>query len=151
MIRRSYLALAGLLMMASAAGAERFPGGVTDPLYQAECGSCHVAYPPELLPARSWEALLAGLDHHFGVDAGLDGPTLSRLRDLLVHHAGRADPHAGPVRLRITQTRWFQREHQELPRHVWRSPKVGSPANCGACHRGADEGDYDEQRVSLPR
>jgi hypothetical protein len=30
---------------------------VTDKTYRAECGDCHFAYQPGLLPAQSWEKL----------------------------------------------------------------------------------------------
>ena len=39
------------------------------PAYTQECGSCHLAYPPGLLPALSWQRLMGGLDRHFGTDA----------------------------------------------------------------------------------
>ena len=42
---------------------------VENPLYQEECGSCHMAYPPGLLPGRSWEKLMTGLADHFGENA----------------------------------------------------------------------------------
>ena len=38
---------------------------VTNVDYQNECGACHFAYQPGLLPARSWQALMTGLDQHF--------------------------------------------------------------------------------------
>ena len=41
----------------------------TNAAWKAECGSCHAAYPPGLLPAPSWRAVMAGLDRHFGTDA----------------------------------------------------------------------------------
>ena len=44
--------------------------------YTLECASCHTAYPPGMLPARSWERLMAGLDRHYGSDASLDAKTL---------------------------------------------------------------------------
>lgn len=28
------------------------------PKYQQECSSCHVAYPPDMLPAASWQRLM---------------------------------------------------------------------------------------------
>ena len=40
--------------------------------WKAECGSCHVAYPAQLLPATSWQRLMKGLDKHFGTDASVD-------------------------------------------------------------------------------
>ena len=39
---------------------------VTDPTYRETCGACHFAYQPGLLPSRSWVAILAQLDEHFG-------------------------------------------------------------------------------------
>ncbi len=42
------------------------------PAYKQECGSCHLAYPPGLLPASSWQRLMGDLPHHFGTDASLD-------------------------------------------------------------------------------
>jgi hypothetical protein len=39
------------------------------PLYKDECGSCHFAYPPTMLPAASWERVMAGLGAHFGDNA----------------------------------------------------------------------------------
>ncbi|HPQ24397.1 MAG TPA: cytochrome C, partial [Gammaproteobacteria bacterium] len=44
---------------------------VDNPLYLQECGSCHFAYQPGLLPARSWNNLMGGLENHFGENAEL--------------------------------------------------------------------------------
>jgi len=44
---------------------------VDNTLYQQECGSCHFAYQPGLLPARSWSTIMQGLDQHFGENAEL--------------------------------------------------------------------------------
>lgn len=33
---------------------------VKNVLWQTECGSCHVAFPPRLLPAESWRAMMSG-------------------------------------------------------------------------------------------
>ena len=56
---------------------ESFP--VNNPTYKSECGSCHVAYPPALLPARSWEAILVGFDRHFGTNASVDDKSLAEI------------------------------------------------------------------------
>jgi hypothetical protein len=40
--------------------------------YEAECASCHMAYPPALLSQQSWKNLMSGLSKHFGTDASLD-------------------------------------------------------------------------------
>ncbi|MFO0599475.1 MAG: diheme cytochrome c [Myxococcaceae bacterium] len=125
------------------------PAVTLDPLYVSECGSCHLAYPPRFLPARSWNALLAGLGDHFGQNAELDPKTQQQLKDYLTKNAGR-DP-GGAVPLRITTLRWWIHEHDEIPAATYRRKAVMSPANCGACHTGASTGDFDEHGVRIPR
>jgi len=121
--------------------------------WRSECGDCHVAYPPAMLPASSWRALMAGLEDHFGVDASLDAQTQAEIAAFLAQNAGREPPNRDslPV-LRISETRWFRHEHQdELPLSIWQHPEVRSPANCEACHTQAEQGDYDEDKVRVPR
>lgn len=113
--------------------------------WKAECGSCHVAYPPQLLPAASWDAIFAGLGDHFGSDASLDPATATQLlAEARAHARGRA--HGEPP-LRITGTRWFRHEHDEVRASTWQQPSVGSAANCAACHAGAEDGDYEGHRI----
>ena len=38
------------------------------PAYVQECGSCHVAFAPGLLPASSWQHLMGNLKAHYGSD-----------------------------------------------------------------------------------
>ena len=121
------------------------------PAWKAECGGCHVAYPPQMLPARSWRALMSGLDNHFGTDASLDPQRATDIRAFLERNAGRERiPAAQPV-LRITETSWFVREHDEVPARAWKSATVKSPSNCGACHVNADQGSYGEGSLRLPK
>ncbi len=42
--------------------------------YEKECGACHYAFNPSLLPAASWAGLMTSLREHFGEDASLDAP-----------------------------------------------------------------------------
>lgn len=122
-----------------------------NPSWKAECGSCHIAYPPSLLPAESWRAMMAGLDKHFGVDASVDAKTAKEIGAFLEQNAGRSRGTSAKPTLRITETRWFLREHDEVSAAVWKSPKVKTPANCAACHTGAEQGNFDEHSVRLPR
>lgn len=150
---------AGLLaaLALAAAGQARADGHVyplTSETYKAECGaSCHVAYPPQLLPAASWRKLMASLDKHFGTDASLDPKTAREIGDYLESSAGgKKKVAAEGVVLRISETRWFRHEHgEELPASVWSNPKVKSPANCEACHTQAAKGDYSERSLRVPR
>ncbi|MBU1426596.1 MAG: diheme cytochrome c [Gammaproteobacteria bacterium] len=121
-------------------------------LWQTECGSCHVAFPPRLLPAESWQAVMSGLDKHFGSDASLDAPSAREIGAFLDKHAGRnRHTKSDKPLLRITETRWFVREHDEVPGRVWKNPKVKSAANCAACHTKAESGSYRERDIRIPR
>ena len=125
-----------------------------DPLYVQECGSCHVPYPAKLLSADSWQTLMKGLDKHFGSDASLDDQSAaSAIQSYLLSQARRKatlDASGHPT-LRITETRWFRHEHAEVAASVWRSPAVKSSANCGACHRGAEQGRFSEHQLRIPQ
>jgi len=131
-----------------------------NPKWKAECSACHVAYPPALLPERSWRKMMGSLERHFGDDASLDPASVKEITDFLAQNsADRSSRSAkilrgiGPADApqRITETPWFQRKHDEIRADVWKRPKVGSAANCAACHTGAEKGDYDEDRVRIPR
>jgi hypothetical protein len=121
-------------------------------VWQTECGACHVAYPPRMLPAESWRAVMSGLDKHFGSDASLDKATAREIGDFLEKNAGRSrrDSTGKPL-LRITETRWFIHEHDEISDRTWKNPKVKSPANCTACHPGAENGNFNEHNIRIPK
>lgn len=122
------------------------------PAYRQECGACHLAYPPGLLPAPSWRRLMGGLPHHFGVDASLDAAAVRTLSAWLASNAGPSRRvREAPPEDRITRSDWFVREHGELPPSAWKGPTVKSPANCAACHAQAEQGDFDERHVRIPR
>jgi Dihaem cytochrome c. len=119
--------------------------------YAAECGSCHVAYPARLLDQRQWGRVLGDLEHHYGVDATLDD-------DAALHAVARtlgvpaALTVSGKAALpRITTQPWFVDEHDEVGPATFRSSKVRSAANCSACHVGAEQGNFDEDAVRIPR
>jgi mono/diheme cytochrome c family protein len=68
-------------------------------LYRKECGACHVAYPPGLLPAASWRRTLAGLDRHFGQSAELDAAEAAALERWLVARAAESGSHQKSARV----------------------------------------------------
>jgi hypothetical protein len=124
------------------------------PKYQQECASCHLAYPPGLLPAASWRRLMADLPHHFGVDASLEPETLKELSAWLEANAAgfrKARREPGPPDDRITKSAWWVREHDEVAPATWKLPAVKSPSNCAACHRAAERGNFDEHDIRIPR
>jgi len=118
-----------------------------DPVWLKECGSCHVAYPANMLPAASWKKLMGGLQDHFGTDASLTPDEQRHVTDFLVGQAGRGSASS----LRITQSAWFRHEHDEVRADVWKRAAVKSPANCQACHLEAAQGRFDEHAIRIPR
>jgi mono/diheme cytochrome c family protein len=119
--------------------------------YTQECAACHTAYPPGMLPAASWARIMGGLDKHYGTDASLDAATVTVLSAWLQTHAGtHKRVQVAPPEDRITRSAWFLREHRKLDPAVWTHISVKSAANCAACHTGADQGDFDEDRLRFP-
>jgi Dihaem cytochrome c len=118
------------------------PTRSSEQAFNDECGACHFAFPPQFLPARSWQAIMAGLDNHFGENASLDADTAKQITDYLVANAAGPgspvlrglDPQETP--LRITETRLWNRIHHEIRPSVYDRPDIKSKSNCLACHGG---------------
>jgi hypothetical protein len=145
----------GLLCLAAAlpAHADERPllPANTPRAYTQECGSCHTAYPPGMLPAQSWQRVMSGLDKHYGTDASLDPETVRQLATWLQAHAGTYQrAREEPPQDRITQSVWFQRKHREIDAAVWKHASVRSAANCATCHSGAERGNFDERGLRFP-
>jgi mono/diheme cytochrome c family protein len=123
------------------------------PLYTQECGSCHAAYPPGMLPAASWQRLMGNLGKHFGTDASLAAAEQKAVADWLMAHAGTGKRSSAtpPPEDRITRSAWFVREHDEVAPASWKRASIKSAANCAACHARADEGSYREREIRIPK
>lgn len=143
--------------LAYADGSKIYP---LSPSYIEECGSCHAAFPPALMTAESWKALLGGLNKHFGEDASLAPDKVAEIGRFLDANAARRDKYRavdvqGKPLIRVTESAWFRREHRDghdgITAGVWRLPSVKTPANCPACHRSAEKGDYSEGGIRIPR
>ena len=120
--------------------------------FQKECASCHMAYPAGLLPAGSWQHLMANLSQHFGSDASLDAASTNVITQYLTSHSGTYKRvNEMPSHDRITQSYWFSRKHdKEIAASVWSRASIGSRSNCVACHQGAEQGNFNEHSVRIP-
>lgn len=124
--------------------------------FKEECSSCHMAYPPQMLDADSWRAVMNGLSKHFGSDASIDEKRRAAITDFLVAHSGgrkassTRDANGKPL-LRISETAYFQKEHREIAAATWRRASIKSPANCTACHAQAAAGDFNERSIRIPK
>jgi len=150
-MKKPLLALASCMVLASALADSR-PSVPLLPQYKQECAACHMAFPPGALPAASWQRIMSNLPRHYGTDASLDAATVRELSAWLKTHAGtwkRVD--VPPRDDRITEAAWFVREHREVSASTWKLPAVKSAANCAACHTQAEQGDFRERNIRIPR
>jgi hypothetical protein len=157
-----------LLTFSLPSGEARGDGGdnvlpkLTHKNWQQECASCHLAYAPSFLPKASWRRVMGGLEQHFGENASLD-PAMQAdiLRFLEANAADSGNSRMGnkvmqrmganEAPLRISETRWFVKKHDEVPRATWSRKAIGSAANCAACHRQAEQGIFNEHDVRIPK
>ncbi|OUL95692.1 diheme cytochrome c [Paraburkholderia hospita] len=158
LVRRSVVVcvvalLAALAASIAAAEFEETPSQVNLlPKYRQECAACHIAYPPGMLPAASWQRILGNLQHHFGTDASLDADSVRQISTwLAANSATDATAHAAPPEDRITRSSWFRQEHAEVPAAAWKRPMIKSASNCAACHTRAEQGNFNEHFIRLPQ
>ena len=145
-----FLLFFAVLAMPVSAAKMTMPSGAPKS-YEAECASCHMAYPPGLMGQKNWQNIMSGLDKHFGTDASLDAKTQSEITQWLMKNAATREKYSAfAPENRITKTAWFIRKHDEVKADVWKRAGVKSPANCSACHADAIKGDFEEDRVRIP-
>tara|TARA_R110001592_G_C13178807_1_gene750611 strand:+ start:1262 stop:1891 length:630 start_codon:yes stop_codon:yes gene_type:complete len=135
---------------------------VTNASYKEECGSCHMAYSPGLLPADSWKKMMLTLDKHFGDNAELEATIRKDLLSYLIENAADRSEYRRSQKImrsleknkivdRITQTPYFTRKHNEIPKRlITDNEKVASLSHCGSCHQNADKGSFDDDEVTIP-
>jgi hypothetical protein len=147
-----YVIAAATIAHALTAEAGEKPRPVDHPAWKQECGSCHIAFPPQLLSAASWRAVMGGLDRHFGSDASVEPAVRADVLAFLEKNAGRRDTSAMGVPLvRISETEWFRKEHRrEIAAGTPKRADVRSIANCGACHTQAEKFDYSGRSLQVP-
>lgn len=132
-----------------------------NPTYKENCGACHFAYQPELLPSGSWYKILNGLADHFGETIELDAESKNEVSVYLRSNAAEfsSSELAGKIMksigswipLRITEISYIQKNHHEINQNVLKQESVGSLSNCSACHTDAESGSYNDDNVKIPK
>lgn len=130
-------------------------------LWREECGSCHLAFHPSLLPARSWKAMMEGQALHFGEDLFLEQESITLIQEFMTGNAAEQfateaawkinnsiPPNEAP--LSITETAYWQDKHNEIPEGIWEHPEVKGKSNCIACHIDAEDGTFEDAAMRLP-
>jgi hypothetical protein len=133
---------------------------VSNPTYKENCGACHLAYQPELLPSSSWKNILGGLDGHFGEFVDLDPETQKIISSYLEANAAENSTAKraakimrslrGATPMRITDIPYIKHKHHEISASVFNRQSIGSFSNCDACHKRTEEGVYDDDFVVTP-
>jgi len=135
---------------------------VTDATYLKECGACHFAYQPDLLPSQSWINMMSGLDKHFGENAELSEETRKTVLAYLSSHAADHSTSwyavkfmkslkSGAVPTRISEVPYFVKEHREVPKKlIAENSEVKSISFCNTCHTDAETGGYREGKINIP-
>lgn len=134
---------------------------VNNDTFNQECGACHFAYQPGLLPSGSWEKILSNQPSHFGEEVSLDRESKNIIAEYLQSNAAEHSSAKrarkilkslkGQTPLRITETPYIQEKHHELDLKVFSRETIGSRFNCIACHSTAEQGNYDDDFVKIPK
>ena len=141
--------------------------------YLKECGDCHFTYLPGMLPARSWQALMAKANNeHFG-ESLLLAPNVAReIEQYLMSNAADKSEHLGAqailyrlrddaAPLRITSLPTFRAKHFMAAYVKKTTPRVNTsknfpPAavkvlmNCNDCHERAGTGSFAYEEILVP-
>ena len=133
---------------------------VANPAYQEHCGACHFAYQPELLPSTSWKRIVDQLADHFGESFELDPEAQKAVLTYLETNGAEHSTAKRAVKImksvgssapmRITEIPYIRDKHRKVSKSVLDRSSIGSLSNCAACHRTAEQGNYDDDFVVIP-
>lgn len=128
-------------------------------VYIEECGACHVAFPPGLMPQRSWEVIVDGFADHFGEELEFDDEVIASLRKYLINNAADRSKYPRSVLImqylrddltptRVMDVPYIKRKHSQIPRDALeKNANVRSFANCDACHSRVEAGSFNKKEI----
>lgn len=135
---------------------------VTDDLYKKECGSCHFAYQPGLLPSNAWEKMMSNLQDHFNTDATLAKEDYDAILEYLSQNSAEKAMEykrsnkivksikRGDVPESISKTPYMIKKHRDIREDLITQDEVKGIFNCTACHTTAEKGIYSERDILIP-
>lgn len=135
---------------------------VNNTLYVQECGACHFAYQPGLLPENAWNKMMKELNNHFGVDASLLSEDFQTISAYLQQNSAEKNMQYKRSRKivqslpknstakSISTTPYMIRKHDEIRPSLITQPEVKGLFNCKACHTTAQKGIYSERDINIP-
>jgi hypothetical protein len=121
---------------------------------------------PFCLPTRFFAfrflgKILSNLPSHFGEEVSLDREAKNIISEYLRSNAAEHSSAKRAIKilkslreqtpLRISQTPYIQEKHHELDSSIFNRESIGSRSNCNACHPTAEQGNYDDDFVKIPK
>jgi cytochrome b len=154
----AYLWTSGWTSSYAAARAQQKASKPAASRWTKECGGCHLAYPPALLPMRSWERMMKEQAQHFGEDLSLSQNVAKALLE-----EARADrtstwaawklAHSAPASdapQRISELRFWRHAHEGLPPSAFKAPVSQGKHDCESCHVDAASGIFQPRMIQKP-
>lgn len=135
---------------------------VNNALYLKECGSCHFAYQPGLLPENAWVKMMNNLENHFDTDASLAKKDWISISNYLNQNSAEKNMEykrssrivnslrGQPIPDSISKTPYMIEKHNEIRPSLITQKEVKGIFNCIACHTTADKGIYSERDIKIP-
>ena len=130
------------------------------PVFYNECGDCHKVYPPHLLPKRSWQKIMAGLDNHRGkeiTEANITKSQQASILEFLTQNAAETSKREAAVKVMhslgerrpkaITKTPYWRETHKDIPKSVYKQKEIKDKSNCIACHKDFEHGNLDDMNI----
>lgn len=122
------------------------PYGMVDPVearyeagyitYIEQCASCHIALPPAVLPAETWQVLITEPAHYGASVLVLSGFEQRLMLSYLQTYSRRTMPR-DPVPFRVKDSIYFHALHPGVV-----LPQPLDLRSCAGCHVGANEQDF---------
>lgn len=93
-------------------------------IYTQQCGSCHVALPPQVLPSQSWREIILSTQHYGRQIQLPDSLAQQAMWEYLQTFSRRYEDNE-PLTYRVSRSRFFQALHPNV--------EFGTPVQVGSC------------------
>ncbi len=129
--------------------------------YIKACGTCHFAYQPELLPARSWGKILDDPGGHPGGTLTIDKSAKMEIKHYLMENSAEKSSWKRSRKIlasignstptKISEIPYIKEKHRKIKQEIFMQKSISSRGNCSACHKSAEQGIYNDDDVSIPK
>jgi hypothetical protein len=138
---------------------EKCAKSLPSPAYRENCGACHLAYPPKLLPASSWKKIINRSEDHFGEPLVINTKNKEIISRYLIENSAERSSCKKAVKIvkslqgespvRITEIPYIRDKHRKIPLKTLERKSIGSLSNCSACHNKADQGVFSKRDIKI--